>query len=86
MLCCFCRLESNDFATAEHMGTHIDAPAHMYKRAKRLDEIPLEDLIAPLVIIDVHAQVTRTSSLVFVTVKYLTFNDQNNISVFLSEN
>ena len=55
------RLESNDFSTAEHMGTHIDAPAHLYKGAKRLDEIPLEDLIAPLVIIDVRAQVARTS-------------------------
>ena len=52
-----CRLESNDFSTAEHMGTHIDAPAHLYKGAKRLDEIPLEDLIAPMVVIDVQEKV-----------------------------
>ena len=51
------RLESNDMSTAEHMVTHIDAPAHMYKGAKRLDEIPLEDLIAPMVVIDVQEKV-----------------------------
>ena len=54
----FSRLESNDFFTAEHMGTHIDSPAHLYKGAKRLHEIPLEDLIAPMVIIDVREQVS----------------------------
>ena len=42
------------------MGTHIDAPAHLYKGAKRLDEIPLEDLIAPLVVIDVKEKVNNT--------------------------
>ena len=41
----------------EHMGTHIDAPAHLYKGAKRLDEIPLEDLIVPMVVIEVQEQV-----------------------------
>ena len=51
------RLESNDMSTAEHMGTHIDAPAHLYKGAKRLDEIPLEDLNAPMVVIDVQEKV-----------------------------
>ena len=46
------------------MGTHIDAPGHLYKGAKLLDEIPLEDLIVPMVVIDVQEQVQCVCTLV----------------------
>ena len=52
-----CRMESNNLMTSEHMGTHIDAPAHFHKGQKRLDEIPLERLIGPSVVIDIREQV-----------------------------
>lgn len=32
----------HELKTTMHIGTHIDAPAHMVKRGKRIDELPLE--------------------------------------------
>lgn len=40
-------------ATAEHGGTHIDAPIHFFEGRNTVDEIPLERLIAPVVVVDV---------------------------------
>ncbi len=36
---------ANNFTTAEHGGTLIDAPIHFAKNAQTVDEIPLENLI-----------------------------------------
>lgn len=44
---------ANRFWTPEHGGTHIDAPIHFFKDRAHVDEIPLERLIAPGVVIDV---------------------------------
>jgi kynurenine formamidase len=41
------------FCAAEHGGTHIDAPIHFAQGRKSVDEIPLTQLIAPAVKIDV---------------------------------
>ena len=43
----------------EHFGTHIDAPAHFARGLWTVDRIPPERLIAPLVVLDVSAQVTK---------------------------
>lgn len=40
-------------------GTHMDAPAHFVQGTRTIDEIELEELILPLVIIDVSAKVRR---------------------------
>ena len=45
------------FSTAEHGGTHIDAPIHFAEGRQHVDEIPLEHLIGSAVVIDVTAQV-----------------------------
>ena len=45
-----------DFCTAEHGGTHLDAPIHFAADAPTLDQIPLSNLIAPAVVIDVAAK------------------------------
>lgn len=45
-----------DFCTAEHGGTHLDAPIHFAADAPTLDQIPLSNLIAPAVVIDVVAK------------------------------
>jgi kynurenine formamidase len=39
--------------TPEHGGTHLDAPVHFAADGASTDEIPLADLIAPAVVIDV---------------------------------
>ena len=47
---------SNEFSTAEHGGTHLDAPIHFYEGRNSADEIPLEKLIGKAVVIDVLKQ------------------------------
>ncbi|MCD2260757.1 cyclase family protein [Psychroserpens luteolus] len=44
---------ANNFSTAEHGGTHIDAPIHFAKNAQTVDEIPLEKLIGNAIKIDI---------------------------------
>ncbi len=39
--------------TPEHGGTHIDAPIHFAKDGASTEKIPLENLLAPAVVIDV---------------------------------
>ena len=45
-----------EFATAEHGGTHLDAPYHFAEGADFVGEIPLGRLIAPGVVVDVRAK------------------------------
>jgi len=44
------------FCGAEHGGTHIDAPIHFNEQGQTLDQIPLERLIGPGVVVDVSAE------------------------------
>lgn len=45
--------------TAEHGGTHLDAPIHFFEGGHAVDEIPLERLMGSAVVIDVQDQVTN---------------------------
>jgi kynurenine formamidase len=47
---------SNSICTPEHGGTHLDAPIHFSERGRTADQIPLQQLIAPAVVIDVADQ------------------------------
>lgn len=38
----------------EHTGTHIDAPLHFSADGSSVDEIPVENLVAPLCVIDIR--------------------------------
>ena len=53
------RLEGNFFSTAEHGGTHFDAPSHFYEGSWRSHQIPVEHLVGPGVIIDVRQQASE---------------------------
>jgi len=44
------------YAAAEHGGTHIDAPVHFAKGHNTVDQIPLEQLMGPAIVIDVTSQ------------------------------
>ena len=35
-------------------GTHVDAPAHFARGKRTLDQIPIEEMLLPLVVIDIH--------------------------------
>jgi kynurenine formamidase len=50
---------SGTFAMSEHSGTHMDAPIHFAQGGLTLDEIPLQQLIGPAVVIDVTRAVER---------------------------
>jgi kynurenine formamidase len=47
---------ANDFCTSEHGGTHLDAPVHFAEGRHTTDQVPLERLIGPAVVVDVTAQ------------------------------
>jgi len=44
---------ANNFETAEHGGTHLDAPIHFSKGKQSVEEIPLDRLIGDAIKIDV---------------------------------
>ena len=52
---------SNAICTPEHGGTHLDAPIHFAQGARTADEIPLAQLIAPAVVIDVTPQASANA-------------------------
>jgi kynurenine formamidase len=47
---------SNAICTPEHGGTHLDAPIHFGAGQRTADQIPVRQLVAPAVVIDVSAQ------------------------------
>ncbi len=47
---------SNSFCAPEHGGTHLDAPIHFAEGKRTADQVPLEQLIAAAVVIDVAAK------------------------------
>jgi kynurenine formamidase len=47
---------ANRFSSAEHGGTHLDAPIHFYKDRRTVDQIPLRQLMGEAVVIDVADQ------------------------------
>jgi len=49
---------ANTFCAPEHGGTHLDAPIHFSERGWTADQIPLERLVAPGVVVDVAKQAT----------------------------
>jgi kynurenine formamidase len=50
---------ANAFCSPEHGGTHLDAPIHFAEGRHTTEQIPLERLVAPAVVIDVSAQAAR---------------------------
>jgi kynurenine formamidase len=52
---------SGDFSMSEHGGTHIDAPIHFAEGRLAVDEIPVQKLIAPAIVIDVRPAVEENA-------------------------
>jgi kynurenine formamidase len=53
---------ANAFSSPEHGGTHLDAPVHFAQGRDAADEVPLERLVAPAVVIDVTDQAAANPS------------------------
>lgn len=50
---------ANSFSSPEHGGTHLDAPIHFAEGGRTAEQIPLENLIAPAVVIDVSGRTSK---------------------------
>ncbi len=57
-------------------GTHIDAPAHFCKGLRTLDQIPLEETILPLVVIDIHDKVSKNPDYIATVDDLLAWEDK----------
>jgi kynurenine formamidase len=49
------------YSAAEHGGTHIDAPVHFAEGRNTVDEIPLEQLMGPGIVVDVTSQCAKNA-------------------------
>jgi kynurenine formamidase len=47
---------ANNFSASEHGGTHLDAPIHFAEGKHTADQVPLDRLVGPAVVIDVVAR------------------------------
>ena len=60
-------LEKGDGFTAHRYsiigqwGTHVDPPSHFIRGGRTLDQIPVEDMVLPLAILDITARVTANT-------------------------
>lgn len=43
----------NEWVLNEHTGTHLDSPFHFSEDGQTCDEIPVDNLVAPLVVVDI---------------------------------
>src|SRR5437667_10913824 len=50
---------ANNFAAAEHGGTHLDAPVHFAEGRHTTDQIPVTQLIGPAIVVDLRPDVDR---------------------------
>ncbi len=49
-----------NFSAAEHGGTHVDSPIHFAEGKHTTDQIPLDRLIGPAIVIDVSDQASES--------------------------
>lgn len=47
---------SFSLSTPEHGGTHLDAPVHFAEGGETTDQVPIDRLVSPAVVIDISAQ------------------------------
>jgi kynurenine formamidase len=50
---------SQKWTFGEHSGTHMDAPGHFFKDGRQSPEITLQELIVPIVVVDISARAAR---------------------------
>jgi kynurenine formamidase len=52
---------AQEFSHPGQWGTHVDPPAHFHKGLRTVDQIPLKEMILPLVVLDVHEKVAHNA-------------------------
>ena len=72
---------ANNFSSAEHGGTHIDAPIHFSKKGQSVDEIPLEKLIGKAVKIDVSSKAFNNPDYLISVEDFIDWEKNENIII-----
>lgn len=72
---------ANNFATAEHGGTHIDAPIHFAKGKQYVDEIPLENLIGNAIKIDVSERALKNPDYLVSVEDFTNWEQQHSMQI-----
>jgi kynurenine formamidase len=67
---------ANSWHIHEHLGTHIDAPSHFDAHGLSVDQIPLEDLIVPVVVIDITGKAAQNKDAELTLEDIRTFEDK----------
>lgn len=72
---------ANNFSSAEHGGTHIDAPIHFAEGGLTVDEIPLEKLMGNAIKIDVSANALNDEDYLISVEDLLAWEKQENTEI-----
>jgi kynurenine formamidase len=67
----------NEWRIIEHTGTHIDAPLHFTADGKGVGELAVEDLVAPLSVIDIRAKADANADAELTPDDIKAWTDQN---------
>ncbi len=70
---------ANNFETAEHGGTHIDAPIHFAKGKQSVEEIPLDKLIGEGIKIDVSSNATNNTDYLVTVEDFILWEEEHGI-------
>ena len=68
---------ANTLCTPEHGGTHLDAPVHFGEGKRSAEQLPLEQLIATAVVIDVSAKAAADRDYRLTATDVLQFEQQH---------
>lgn len=69
---------SGHYSTPEHLGTHLDAPNHFESGKKSVDQIRLEELVAPFVVIDISKEAARNADTVLTLGQVQSWEKENS--------
>ena len=72
---------ANNFSTAEHGGTHIDAPIHFAKHGQTVDEIPLENLIGNAIKVDVSKRALENPEYLVSIEDFLNWENKHQMEI-----
>ncbi|WP_299229099.1 cyclase family protein [uncultured Psychroserpens sp.] len=72
---------ANNFSTAEHGGTHIDAPIHFSEKGQSVEQIPLERLIGNAIKIDVSKNAFTNPDYLITVQDFLDWENKQNMAL-----
>jgi len=72
---------ANNFESAEHGGTHLDAPIHFSKNGQSVNEIPLENLIGNAIKIDVTESALNNPDYLISIEDFTNWEQQENTKI-----